>query len=180
MHGTVWEIARLGNTAGIEINATFHPDRLTTRMRNAIKRMVTTGQLSGGWQSQAKRLARALCDKYGVPYNQSSAYNVLVAEGTPEYLRAQLIDLLKADEVALRMEGDGRLHGYYTNRYEKDREALRHGAHCSVRFHCKAFGQEACSLLTDFVQKHGSDIRKRVCALLDGKEPIELASSYNY
>lgn len=180
MDGTVWDTARLGHTAGIELTATLHPDRLTTRMRNSIKRMVASGQLSGGWQSHAKRLARALCDKYKVPYNQSSRYNVFVPLATPERLRVQLLDLLKADEVATRIDNEGQLHHYYSKRYERDREALMQDASYSVRFNDKDVGAEACRLMTDFVQKHGVDERKMVCALLDGKEPIQLAASCSY
>lgn len=175
MEGNVWDAARMGHTAGIELTATFHPDRITTRMRNSIKRMVASGQMTGGWQSHAKRLARALCDKYGVPYNQSSVYNVFVPTATPSHLREQLLDLLKADEAATRMAEEGRLHSYYVNRYSRDREALLHDTSYSVRFNDKDVGTEACRLMSNFVQRSGCDKRKMICALLDGKEPIVLS-----
>lgn len=176
MDGTVWDAARIGRTAGVELTATFHPDRITTRMRNSIKRMVMSGQMKGGWNSHAKRLARALCDKYGVPYNQSSAYNVFVPAGAPEYLRFQLLDLLKADEAAMRLEEGGRLHHYYSAKYDRDRDALQcEAASHSVRFNDKDIGTAASNLLTDFVQQSGSDKRIELCKLLDGTEPIVLS-----
>lgn len=178
---TVWDIARIGNTAGIQLTAALHPDRLTTRMRNSVKRMVMSGLLIGAWQSHAKRLARALCDKYKIPYSQNTHSRVAVPPATPESLREQLVELLKADELAWRM-AEGTLAAYWVAQYNEDRAALlcKRSDTCFVRFSDKHIGAEACSLLVAFVQQYSSDERKMVCAMLDGKDPIELNISHDY
>lgn len=182
MDSTVWDIARLGNTAGIEITATFHPDRITIRMRNTIKRMVMDGTLKGGWRSQAKRLTRALCDKFGIPMHNNNSYAVAVPSLTPEPLRAKLLELLKADEAAVRLEIRQDLAPYLREQYRVGTAALsrEQPRTIHVRFCDPAIRTAAMDLMAEYVRNFAVEDRQRLCALLDSNEAVQVRFSASY
>lgn len=174
---TVYQIARLAQTAGLETTFVFKPQDLTTRIRNAAKRMIETQALVGGYRSQAKKVAKLMLLKHGIPYVAKSWRGVEIGE-LPYDVREKIAELRKADYAAFLLEHPG-AHEFYRDRFEENLQMLQSGEPGYVSFNDDSLGKQAFSLLVDEFVTHRGDKRvKEVAALLDTDTPIQISANY--
>jgi hypothetical protein len=92
-------LARNMRTAGVECTATISSARAPVRVRNAARRMLATGELTGSWSSKSKRMASAYMGHFKLPKvcNSWSLWVVTQGARMPEALAVEIRSLLDAN-----------------------------------------------------------------------------------
>ena len=70
----VYDIARTIKLPGVKATVTFHPEHLTPRVRNAVRRMIDSGIVKG--YGQSAQVAKRLLKYGGISYLATSRYGV--------------------------------------------------------------------------------------------------------
>lgn len=176
---TQWEVARLAQVAGIETTFTFHPAKLTPRIRNAAKRMIESRVLVGGYRSQARNVAKLIAAKHGVPLLNAHPRWVEVG-AFPREVRDRLLEFRQADWAAYTL-AVGHLPKWYAQRYEGDVELLKSDDEVgAVSFDELDVGKAAISYLEDWCRStNDGGHAKYVSSLLDTDQPIVLPITYS-
>lgn len=165
-----WDIARLSKLPGAQIAAEVNPSAWTVRTRNAVKRMMQRGRITGGWSSVSAALARAVADQYEVPVSKSySSSHLAVTDLTAEQ-KVALSDLIKADLVQARL--DGSYHGRHT-----DLEGLLNymnetGRINNYYFHVQQFANQAYDLIAKTLPESTKERARVACEAIDNNETI--------
>ena len=76
---TIYDTARKLQMPGLEIQATFYPAKLTTRMFNSVRKMIASGRIEGN--GGAAKVARVVLDSQRVPYVQCTKWGLSVEGG---------------------------------------------------------------------------------------------------
>lgn len=71
---TMYDIARTIKLPGVKATVTFHPEHLTPRVRNAVRRMIDSGIVKG--YGQSAQVAKRLLKYGGISYLATSRYGV--------------------------------------------------------------------------------------------------------
>lgn len=79
MSNTVYEVARRIKMPGVEVQATFHPHKLSKRIFNASKKMIETGVING-WGASAQ-VARFVFSSHHVGYVSVDKWHVAIRGG---------------------------------------------------------------------------------------------------
>jgi hypothetical protein len=114
---TVYEIARKLQMPGLEVQATFHPTKLTTRMFNSVRKMIASGRIEGN--GGAAKVARVVLESKQVPFVVTSKWGVTV-EGGYEMTEAAKQEVRDLYEAYIVVESMG--NGHYS---ERDRSYAR-------------------------------------------------------
>lgn len=164
-----WDVARLSKLPGAEITTHVDPSKWTTRMKNSVKRMVSTGYFIGGYSSVAVVLAKALAERYKMNYRRSHDDNHAKGEGLSGEQVKQIEELIMGDFAAWRMEND-RNHSWYTRSVSDTIAALHEKYDYDYRFFYAANAKQA-RLLTPLIRSQDDlDKAQRICEALDRNE----------
>jgi hypothetical protein len=93
---TLFEEARKLHLPGIVVRAHIDPSRISPRIKSMAQKMLRAGVLTGGWQSQAKRLAVAVIEATDptVPHIRTPG-----THGSTVYNSRPLTDYSRMDEL---------------------------------------------------------------------------------
>lgn len=162
-----WDIARMSKLPGAKITAEIDPSTWTVRTRNAVKRMMQTACIVGGYSSVSASLARAVANQYEVKCSRSHDKTHVYADDlTPEQI-AFITPLLEADFVARRLDS---VHTT-TERYEMTRNQLARGR-ISHYFQMSAYATRINQMLAESLPEETKQAAARACAALDASEII--------
>jgi len=152
------------------------PTRITVRVKNAVKRQLRKGVISGGWRSETAKIGDALAETLGLPVTSMTWRGLEVATITMEQ-KAQLAELVKADWAAVVLESPHYAnHPYYRSRHAETMINLtREGtANFFVAFHQAGFGDKASEVIAQSLTPAQRDQIERAIDLLDGTELIHI------
>ena len=66
------DVGRMSKTRGVTTTFDFHPEAMTTRLRNSVVKMLKTRYISGTHGSQSKRIAEIFNDHFELSCGISS------------------------------------------------------------------------------------------------------------
>lgn len=172
MRPTLYQASRMLTTVGVTADITFNPTKITNRLRKSIQRQIVNGIITGGWSSQAARLAKVLCDQHKLPYLANSWHGVEVQAKTKE-TQERLVELIRADTAAylLTENGDG---SYFKRQSAEAVVAIRAGERTYVRIHDKAFDMKIRQVLIESRSTEEFGLALKVSELLDSPNPISI------
>lgn len=169
------ERGRLTGMVGTETTITLHPQRLTARMRNSIIRMIESSAITGGWSSQARRLAENLAEKYGIQCTITHHYRGLRIVGLSEEAAPHIAEIVHADWTAWLLENPEYRNGYYKNNHDN---AMRSISNLDNNFYCNIHDKVSVSKVVETLAEHttqeAKDKSRKVADLLRGTEPIHI------
>lgn len=107
----MYELARQLQAPGVRTVATFNPTRLTTTLRNMVRRSIAAGNHNGGWSSKTKdvrELVFSLAGERPVVYvQQASDYmTFFISRPITDDNLSEMIGLLEADCTLQKMDYD--------------------------------------------------------------------------
>lgn len=145
----IYEIARKLQMPGLNIQATFHPTRLTTRIFNSARRMIATGRIEGN--GGAAKIARVVLDSKHVAYVSCSKWGLSI-EGSYELTDAakQGIRDLHEAYIVVRSATDSRFD-------DDDRKSAREYLNAvldSDRSYLNVYNKELREQIADAFLKH--------------------------
>lgn len=173
------QLARYINTMAVHTNITIDPTQISVRIKNKLLKWLSVGAVDGGHRSDARKLGEMLMHSFDLPITLAAWRGVGVRVSRPE-VAEQVIELLRADWTAWKLE-NGRIdQGYYFKRFQEGCEELRQcaGNNVFLLVHHKQFVYSIRQLL---VQNMSPEERERIAhamAALQGTEPIHVVN-YN-
>lgn len=169
------ERGRITGMPGTETTVTLYPQRLTARMRNSIIRMLEARTITGGWASQARRIAENLAEKFNLQCSATNSYRGLRVVGISGTAAPLISEVVHADWVAWLLENPGYRTGYYRSQYEQTMRSLER---CDNNFFCNLQIKGSISKVMEILAEHTTqemkDESKHIVDLLKGTEPIHL------
>ena len=169
------ERGRITGMPGTETTVKLHPQRLTARMRNSIIRMIESRNITGGWSSQARRLAENLADKYGIQCCITHHYRGLRIVGLSEEAAPHIAEVVLADWTAWLLENPEYRNGYYKNHHDNAMDCIKNlnnNFYCNL--HDKVAIRKVVEILAEHTTQETKDKSKQVADMLRGTEPIHL------
>lgn len=176
-------VARMSNVLGVSTTFVLDPSKITTRIKNAAKKMLADGVLVGGYRSQARKIAKISATLHGLPIVTDSSRRYLNINVTPREIVEPLCELLRADTAAYMLVEPE--HAYYRNNPSKWQERLaeqkertntaiknmRSGRPAWAQFHDEALHKQALEIIAKHHKSHLSSAIERISKWLDAGEP---------
>lgn len=118
MASNYYDVARLANTMGMRTTIVLDPKQITARVKTSIKKQLRQGRITGGWRSNAAKIAEHITDKFGLNVSRDTWQGVQVNNPTREQ-RERLTELVNADRAAKTLEDEhfGNI-SYYRDRHQ--------------------------------------------------------------
>lgn len=176
-------VARMSRVVGMSSTFVLDPGKLSVRIRNAAKKMLSTGVLVGGWSSQSKKVAKLSASLFGLPIVSDRYSNAINLNVTPKEIAERLVELAQADVAAYSL-GPPDHHFYERNssawviRVNRHRDrmaesiaAMRAGGSAYLHFSEEGLCDQAVEIIRHHHSKHATELREQVINWLDKGEP---------
>lgn len=181
---TVYDTARDLKTVGVEVTAHINPAKLTVRMRNSIKRILTTGLMKGSYYSHAARIANLISKDHKLSYvQQQYGYaHFRIHRAFNDQERELLAEFINADTMLAKASRESSHYSEWIDRHHKENLRnleMAYDLGCSNTF--KIDNSELRKQVVEVVSKIKSpeeiELRKQLCAKFDNNEliPIDIA-----
>lgn len=171
------ERGRITGMPGTETTVTLYPQRLTARMRNSIIRMIEARAITGGWSSQARRLAENLAEKFNIQCSVVNGYRGMRIVGLSEAAATHIAEVVHADWTAWLLERPEYGKGWYRDRHDS---TMRSISNLDDSFYCNLQDKESTRKVVEILAEHTTqemkDKSKAVADLLRGTEPINIVT----
>lgn len=187
---TLYDVARQLKTAGVVTTAHFDPSTLTVRIRKAAQRMLSSGVLRGGWNSQSRKVAEIVATHHDLPMVRARGGYVYVEPRTLNDQDLEEVErLVHADITAFKLNPEvpeyyiekGKYKEYIDERAKRQLSGLdnfeRHGVDY-VYFLDEAFAKQLGEYIAAKVDNDSK--RQKAAAFLDSTTCIPLALDYNF
>lgn len=162
------EYGSFSKLPGARTKVQIDPTKLSTRMRNAVIKMIESGTSVGGYSAKSQKLANAIADAYAVPMVKLQNYGALVVDRRlSEDAVKHLERMVLADGAATRIGGQN-LGGYT----QANLERIRQGEPGVVYFSEPHFKQEAARLIAESRTPTEKEYAKSIAAKLLGTEYV--------
>lgn len=176
MRPKLYEASRMLTTQGISADIKFDPTQVTTRLRNSIRKQVESGVMTGGWSSHASRIAKILCNQFGVKYTDKTWYGVRIPVVSKEY-REQFIELVQADIAAYILDDDAPYnHTWEKEHAEQSVQHIKTGRETNVRTHSQHYQEKLRDLIMTTRTPRELAHAKEVAAMIDAGQPITITN----
>lgn len=167
------ERGRITGLPGTETVVTLYPDRLGTRMRNMVIRMLEQHIIVGGWASQSRQLVEALAATYELQISTVNNWNGIEIYGLNADSAPLIADVVRADYAAFALE---RGHvSYFHDSYESTMVNINN---LNSGFYIRLHDKEATRKVTEILAAHTSqklrDKARKVADLIRGSDPINV------
>ena len=181
---TVYDTARDLKTAGVEVTAHINPAKLTVRMRNSIKRMLTTGIVKGSYYSHASRITDLISKDHKLSYvRQQYGYIYFrIHRAFDDSERELITEFINADTMLSKANREISRYNDWVDRYQKENlKALEMTYDLGFSNSFKIENIELRKQVQEVVSKIKSpeeiELRKQLCDKFDSSEliPIEIA-----
>jgi uncharacterized protein YqgQ len=182
---TIYDVARDLKTAGVEVSAHINPAKLTVRMRNNIKRMLTTGIMKGSYYSHAARIAKIITKDHTLSHvRQQYGYTYFKIHRAFNAQERELItDLINTDKMLTRVADSDNSYRkeWAENYYKESMNTLKLNLNLefavSFRINNEDLRKQVQELISKIKTPEEIELRKQLCAKFDSNEliPIEIA-----
>lgn len=171
-----YDVARITSTMGVRTTVELDPTKVTVRVKNSIKKQLREGFISGGYRSQAAKIAEALTASLKLPVARTWWRGVVISN-VPQEVRKEVWAMYEADWAAELLERPhiGR-NKYYLHQYEETKKNLLNGwlGKFNVTFQDPAFATKAREFLAKSMTAADREIIEKAIDRLDGTEIIHL------
>lgn len=162
-----WDIARMSKLPGAKITAEIDPSTWTVRTRNAVKRMMQTACIVGGYSSVSASLAKAVANQYEVKCSRSHNKSHVSASGLTQEQIDFITPLVDADFVAKRLA-----HSYNTSDHHKAIKGKLAQGGINHYFEQTAYATRINQMLAQSLPEETKQAAARACAAIDNNETI--------
>lgn len=172
---TYYDVARMATTMAMTTTVVLDPTKITVRVKNSIKRQLRQGCISGGYRSQAAKIATVITQKLNLPVTQVWWRGVILNNPNEE-TRNHIRSLVEADWALTLLETPqyGNVP-YYRNRYELAMRALRNPLNeLQITFHDRAYADQARDYLAQCLNAEQREQIEKAIDMIDGTEPIHV------
>lgn len=174
---TYYDVARLANTMGVKTTIVLDPMKITKRVKNSIKRQLRLGCITGGYRSEAAKIANILVDKYELPVARESWRGAFVNNISMD-AKKRILELFVADWAATLLERPEYSNiNYYVQKYNQTKIDLE-SAHTSkffVPFQNAIFLLDARKVLAESITPEQQQrIENVINNVLDGTNPTHV------
>ena len=178
MNTTHWDIARMANTMAMKITVHLDPELITPRVKNSIKKQLRAGAITGGYRSEAAKIAEQIVGNFELPVSRQYYRGVQVGHITMDSKR-RLREIVEADWAAMLLESPG----YSNNSYYKDRHAQtlddlsrERSSDLYISFFDSTFAKQAQAVLAESMTNDDCEKIEHAITLLDGNKPIHITT----
>jgi hypothetical protein len=176
---TLLQSARKLRLPGVVVTAQVVPQRITPRMRSMAQKMLRAGVLTGGWQSQAKRLAVALIEATDptVPHIRAhKGYGSTVFNASLLLNYSRMDELIEASYLmeVLRGCSSASERRHADNFKQRLRNSSIEGEYIGVGNSDNTLCAEFVAAFTDTYAPSTKARHAALAALLDGTNPIAI------
>lgn len=165
-----WDVARLTKLPGAEMITRVDPAQWTTRMKNSVKRMISSGYFIGGYSSVAVVLAKALAENHKMNYRRTHDDRHAVGQALSADQVTQIEELMMGDFTAYRMEHAENQYRWYGRNVADAIHALKIKREYEYRFFYGANAKKARELTP--LKRSQADLDKSalICEAIDRNE----------
>lgn len=167
-----WDIARMSKMPGASITTEIDPKHWTVRTKNAVKRMIRTGFITGGHSSVSAALARAVAKQYFLDTTNCYSACQVSAVNLDDESVTFITELLDADIVARRMGVQNSYHSYYLDNAIRNRQNIIDTRTISYYFLVTEYAQQVRDHLAKKRSPEMKQRAQRACDALDANEII--------
>jgi hypothetical protein len=172
----LFDRGRLTGISGMESVLTLHPDRMGTRIKKNVIKMLENAHITGGWKSQSRQVAEQLAVTFELTMLQDRYNGIkLYAAPAPE-VRDELIDLIKADIAMFLLEHPDYHRQWYSERARDAIELLQSGKSGTIDFRTQPIVKQAVALINKSLPDKARDANQRVIDLLLSNKPIYITT----
>jgi hypothetical protein len=173
------QTARKLRLPGVVVRAEIIPQRISPRIKSMVQKMLRAGVLTGGWQSQAKRLAGALIEATDptVPHIRiHKGYGSTVFNASHLLNYSRMDELIEANYLmeVLRHCNPAAERRYADNFKHRIRNASIEGEYIGVGNSDNTLCAEFVAAFTDTYAPSTKARHAALAALLDGTNPIAI------
>lgn len=164
-----YKAGRMAILPGVETTFTFKPALLTARMRNAVKRMVSSRVLEGGWASKSKSIATELLRHYDVPSTSTHFRSRGIVELPPSLdvdCRNRLLTLCQADFTSMALSDNWPSTEYLQTTLANNKQALFNLSPKYISFFDRDYQRKAADIIRKYNQRHADYHQEQVDACL--------------
>lgn len=178
MNSTHWEIAALAKTMAMKCTVELNPEHITPRIKNSIKKQLRAGVITGGWQSQAAKIAEQVVKKFDLAVARKQWRGMNIGTITMDQ-KQRIADIYRADWAAYILEHPNFGNStYYKDRYA---ETMRNLADANssdffVGFQQQQFNAQAHAVLAESITSEQWREIEHVINLLDTNQPIHITT----
>lgn len=178
MNSTHWEIAALAKTMAMKVTVELNPEHITSRIKNSIKKQLRAGVITGGYRSEAAKIAEQIVKKMDLAVTRKQWRGLQVGAITMDQ-KQRIAELFRADWASYTLEHPGIGNStYYKDRYAETMRKLADARSCDffLGFQQSAFADQAYAVLAESITPEQRHEIERAVALLDGNEPIHITT----
>jgi hypothetical protein len=173
------QAARTLRLPGVVVRAEIIPQRISPRIKSMVQKMLRAGVLTGGWQSQAKRLAVVLIEATDPTVPHIRAHK---GYGSTVFNASHLLNYSRMDELIEANYFIEALRGYHAsaerrhadNFKQRLRNASIEGEYIGVGNSDNTLCEEFVAAFTDTYAPSTKARHAALAALLDGTNPISI------
>jgi len=179
--GTVYQVARMLKTQGVETQVTLNPASLTKRMQNSVKRMLDAKQVARWTSSNAQKIAMMLLKHVG-------ASDIISTSGQTLYIPLHLLEnanteelsnIFRKDYIAGKLTAGHQWSAYDETRFSETLACLRGDTSSfytcvGLRFHTVEFFEEAKSVSHKLYNEEDIEKFNMAIAIFQRGEPINI------
>ena len=178
MNTTHWDIARMANTMAMKCTVELSPEHITPRVKSSIKRQLRAGVITGGYRSEAAKIAEQIVGKFDLPVLRKQWRGLRIGTINMEQ-KQRVADIFRADWTSYILERPELVnHRYYKERYAKTMDDLTRASSSDffISFNQSAFSDQANAILTESITPKQWQQIEQAVALLDSNEPIHITT----
>lgn len=173
------KLARYINTMAVHTSITIDPTQISVRIKNKLLKWLSVGAVDGGYRSDARKIGEMLMHSFDLPITLAAWRGVGVRVNRPD-VAEKIIELLRADWTAYKLEHGYGDQGYYFKRFQEAAEELRQcaGDNVYLLVHHKQFVYSIRQLIAEHMTTDDRERIAQAMAALQGTEPIHIVN-YN-
>jgi antitoxin component HigA of HigAB toxin-antitoxin module len=166
------EASRVLTTSGFSADIYFNPSKITQQLKKSVIQQITNCAITGGYKSQASRIAKHLMDEFEIPYSNHYG-NWLHVQFLSEDSQNKAVELVQADLAAYLLEGNED-SSYERKRTSDAIELIRKGETAYVGCYNKVFCGQLKQLMSKSMPPEVKEKAAALVARLDDPTPIKL------
>lgn len=172
-----YDVARLANTMGMKTTIVLDPKQITTRVKNSVKKQLRQGRITGGWRSNAAKIAEHITEKFDLNVVRDTWRGVQINNATREQ-RERLTGLVNADWAATLLDEPQYQHiPYYRDRNKAMLIDLRSSnKKFHLTFHDSTFTEQARAIMAEGMTAKDKELIEKAIEALDDNHEIHITT----
>lgn len=185
---SAFDTARDLRLPGVVLTRAFvDPARMSTRMKNLVKKMIRQGHTEGGWNSKAKQLAQKLAECYGLVVVSRNLHGFSVPDRRlySDEIATRVVELIDADRALYLMDmGDcnpvyrASVEDRYTGARAKVLEQTPEYYGRWVSIQSAQLCAQCCDLFATSRSPEVIEAAEKMCERIDNGDHIDISIRY--